>query len=171
MFVPFIEVGNKKGIGSAEWQIPIPKKKSNSIEIEDWFSLCDNKKRRPINSSIIETLENKRESLADNLILLKNQDVKKTLLTSIEKNKDSRQKVFATLNDPAWDFWTLEAITKETSLPVNEVEEIIASNPKIIRNSLVPDKKGRELYTLRSRSIKWKEYLALLRVLLAKSFV
>jgi hypothetical protein len=170
MFVPFIEVGNKKGIGSAEWQLPIPERKSNSIEIEAWFSPYDNKRRKSINSSIIETLENKRESLVDNLILLKNQDFKKPISTSIEKSKDSRQKIFATLNNPAWDFWTVEAIAKETSLHVDEVKEIIASNSKIIRNSLVPDKKGRELYTLRSRSIKWKEYLALLRVLLAKSF-
>jgi hypothetical protein len=170
MFVPFIEIENKKGVGSAEWQIPVPKRKSNSVEIEIWFSVCENKKIKSINPSVTKVLEPKRGSLGDNLVVFKKQDIKATSLKSIEKSKDSRQKIFATLNNPEWDFWTIEAIAKDTSLSIDEVKEIINSNPKIIRDSLVTDKKGRELYTLRSRPIRWKEYLALLRVLLAKSF-
>lgn len=83
-----------------------------------------------------------------------------------------RQRIYAILKDESWDFWTLEAIARELNLPVDEVKELLDSSEtkRIVRTALVPDIKGRTLYTLRSRRVKCKEYSAFLRAFLAKSF-
>ena len=79
----------------------------------------------------------------------------------------NEQKVFAALSNPKWDFRTLAGISRETGLPESEVRDILKKYPQWIRQSIVPDRQGRELFTLRSNSIKLLEYLAQARMFLA----
>ncbi len=73
---------------------------------------------------------------------------------------DSERKVFEALADDTWDFRTLEVISRDTGVPEHEVRKVIAKYPDLIRKSLVPDRQGQALFTLRSRPIKPREHLA-----------
>jgi hypothetical protein len=78
-------------------------------------------------------------------------------------------KVFEALADKQWDFWTVPGIVKETGLSENRVKEVVAKYPDLIRESAIPDTEGRRLFTLRSRPVKFRERLAMIRAFLAKS--
>lgn len=82
----------------------------------------------------------------------------------------NKQLILKALNNPQWDFWTINALSRETKLDVDQINQIINKNKNLIRQSLVPSKEGLKLYTLRSNSPKFKEYKALLRVLISGSF-
>ena len=60
-------------------------------------------------------------------------------------------KVFEALADPKWDFRTIEGLSQETKLPEARVSEIILKFGHLTRKSRIPDKQGRELYTLRDK--------------------
>jgi hypothetical protein len=78
-------------------------------------------------------------------------------------------KVLETLADPEWDFRTIESIVRDTQLDRNEVVRILENSPEV-RQSLVPNRDGRPIFTLKSRPIKIREKAALIQRLLAKSF-
>ena len=82
----------------------------------------------------------------------------------------TERKVFKALADLAWDFRTVEGISKTTSLSDSQVNEILAKYPRFVRKSAVPNREGKELFTLHSRPIKLRERLALIRMSLAKDF-
>ena len=83
---------------------------------------------------------------------------------------DPKEKeVFEALSDPEWDFRTVPGISTETGLTENEVESVISKYPQLVRKSLVPDRKGRGLYQLRSRGISARERLAEARMFIVKS--
>jgi hypothetical protein len=87
-----------------------------------------------------------------------------------EKITDENERaVFQALDDPKWDFRTVSGITRTTSIPEENVREIIARYPDLIRKSAVPDHRGQELYTLRSRPISATESAAMMRAFLAKT--
>jgi hypothetical protein len=77
--------------------------------------------------------------------------------------------IFQALDDGRYDFRTVEGIAQDTGLPEETIKEVIEKNPKHIRKCLLPDEKGRELYTLAARRMKAREYIALARAFLAKS--
>ncbi len=72
------------------------------------------------------------------------------------------------LRDPRWDFRTVEGICSETGIPLERVSRILATLPSV-RKSLLPDRRGRELFTDRRRPVKMREWLALLRAFIAKT--
>ena len=87
-----------------------------------------------------------------------------------EKISDAKErKVFEALSDPAWDFRTAEGISVTAGLSEPEVREILDMHPDFIRQSAIPDGKGRELFTLRSKPEKYSERFALLRMFVTKS--
>jgi len=79
------------------------------------------------------------------------------------------RKVFEALSDPEWDFRTVDGVSRATGLQEGEVTAVLEKYPDLIRKSPVPDAKGRELYTLRSRGIAAQELLAQARMIISKS--
>ena len=85
-----------------------------------------------------------------------------------QQEKTMEQKVLEALQDPSWDFRTVDGIAKETGLDKSEVRQVLEKHPNV-RKSVVPDRRGRELYTLKSRGVKGQEVLAMARAFIAKS--
>ena len=81
------------------------------------------------------------------------------------------KKVFEALSNPKLDFRTISGISKETGSSESEVKEILDKHPELIRKSLVRDRDGHELFTLRSRHIKIREHLAVIQRILSTPFV
>ena len=79
------------------------------------------------------------------------------------------RKVFEGLANPAWDFRTIGGLARETNLPEEEVKGILDRYPYLVRESLVRNLKGQELFTLKTHPVKAREILALVRNLVAKS--
>lgn len=79
------------------------------------------------------------------------------------------RKVFEALSDRNWDFRTLEGMEISTGIPGPAIKSILSKHRKFIRRSIIPDAKGRELYTLRSRRVKGRELLGWARALISKS--
>jgi hypothetical protein len=79
------------------------------------------------------------------------------------------ERVHEALSDPRWDFRTVDGIARSTGLSEEEVAAILDRYKDEVRQSVVPDRHGRALYTLRSRPKKAQEWLAEIRAYLAKS--
>ncbi len=73
------------------------------------------------------------------------------------------RKVFSALADPNWDFRTVEGLSKSTGLSYSEIENIIAKYKDLVRQSPVPDKKGRNIYTLSEKGPNVGEWLNFIR--------
>jgi hypothetical protein len=86
---------------------------------------------------------------------------------SISDPKERR--VFEGLANPAWDFRTIGGLARETKLSEDDVASTLHKYPSLVRESLVRDLKGDELFTLNTRPVKAREILALVRDLVAKS--
>jgi len=79
-------------------------------------------------------------------------------------------RVLLAFQDPKWDFRTTHGIADE--LEIRESRVIDVKNKylgRYIRESLVPGKQGRSLYTLKDRPIRRREKLSWLRLLISKS--
>lgn len=79
------------------------------------------------------------------------------------------EKLLHAMSDPRWDFRTVDGLCRSTKLPRRHVESLLRNHDDLFRVSLVPDKKGRRLFTLRSRGMKLQEMMANLRAFVAKS--
>lgn len=86
---------------------------------------------------------------------------------SITDPKD--RMVFQALSDPQWEFRTVDGISKDTELSQAKVQEALKSYPNLVRESTVLDRYGRKIFTLRSQPISFRERLATLRMLIAKT--
>jgi hypothetical protein len=79
------------------------------------------------------------------------------------------REVFAALAHAEWDFRTVSGIARDTKLPEADVLSVLNRYPDLIRKSYVPDRSGRDLYTLKNRPATLQERLSLIRAILAKS--
>ena len=87
-----------------------------------------------------------------------------------EAVSDPRErKVFEALEDEHWDFRTVSGLAKSASLPEDDVRAVLRRYPQFIRQSLVPDSRGRELYTLISKGGGLREWYATARAFITKS--
>lgn len=86
-----------------------------------------------------------------------------------QMSEPTNKSVFEALADPRWDFRTVQGIANETGLSEDTVRIILDSHPNLVRQSSVPDRYGRPLFTLRGRPINRQERIALLRMLVTKS--
>lgn len=89
---------------------------------------------------------------------------------SDDTSEMKERRVLEAISSPSWDFRTASGISRDTGLSESEVMEILNKNRKYVRKALVPSREGHELFASRSKPIGIKEYLALARVLLVKSF-
>ena len=76
----------------------------------------------------------------------------------MKEHTDDWVKVQAALADPAWDFRTVDGITRDTSLPRERVELVLLRNRSMVRRALARDR--RVVYTLKSRPKKLREFFA-----------
>ena len=77
-----------------------------------------------------------------------------------QERRRELEKVRTALENPEWDFRTVEGISNETGLPVSTIEEVLKENPGLFRKSHATDRAGRALFTTASRPIRWRERLA-----------
>ena len=77
----------------------------------------------------------------------------------------TKERVLKSLSDPRWDFRTIEGIAKETQLSSEEVTMAVESllEEGKARESAVPDRLGRALYTLKTKPVSARESLAEVR--------
>ena len=85
-------------------------------------------------------------------------------------SKPLDRKVFQALGDPAWDFRTVSGLARDCHCSESEVEAILDQFSQLVRQTVIPDPKGRKLYTLSSRRVGGMELLGWARTLISKSF-
>lgn len=93
-----------------------------------------------------------------------------TALDEPQVNPSAWDRIGQALSDPKWDFRTVPGLAKATDLSEREVRALLTAHSDQVRQSAVPDRQGRALYTLRSRPKKIREILAEIRAYAAKSF-
>jgi CheY-like chemotaxis protein len=87
-------------------------------------------------------------------------------VSRFEWHPDATQRVLKALEDSRWDFRTIPGISEETGLSDAVVRMILEKHPEQVRKSEVPSLKGNELFTLRSKPIKFRERIAVARMYL-----
>ncbi len=70
------------------------------------------------------------------------------------------------LEDRQWDFRTIEGLAKEFNMPKKKVEELLNLHRSEVRKTL--DGRGRVLYTMAKRPIKFREFLANTQAIISK---
>jgi hypothetical protein len=86
-----------------------------------------------------------------------------------DSDEANLKSILEALGDEKWDFRTVDGLSKTTGIDRDVVLKIIEAHPDWIRKSAVPDRKGRPLHTLRSRSAGFIEILASARAFITKS--
>ena len=83
----------------------------------------------------------------------------------------NERKVLEALADPAWDFRTIDGLVRATGLPKSKVRQIVTKymSQDIIRQSPIPDKQGRELFTLSTKKSTLGEFLNIIRSSVTKT--
>ena len=76
------------------------------------------------------------------------------------------EKVWAALDNPAWDFRTVDGIAKETELRSDVVEQVLVMHQSWIRQTVSQDR--RVIYTLKSRPKKLREIVADIQLLASR---
>lgn len=78
-------------------------------------------------------------------------------------------KVFESLADTKWDFRSLDGISRTTGLQAGDVLGILTRHHDLVRTSVIPDRKGRTLYTLRENPQTLGEKIGALKSYVTKS--
>ena len=73
-------------------------------------------------------------------------------------NGDDWTKVQAALGDSNWDFRTIRGISKQTGLDQDRVRQLLDQHRSEVRRTLSRNRD--ELYTLKSRPMKFREIIA-----------
>lgn len=59
--------------------------------------------------------------------------------------------IYDALADQQWEYRTIDGICRDTQLPEDQVKSVLMSCPEVIYKSRIPDHRGRDLYSLRTR--------------------
>ena len=78
------------------------------------------------------------------------------------------EKIINALRDKLWDYRTTEGIAKETGIPVDTVRTFLETHKDIVRKSSIPDRLGRDLYTLNNRHSQVKDFWRSLSTFISK---
>lgn len=78
------------------------------------------------------------------------------------------EKIINALRDKHWDYRTVEGIAKETGIPVDTVRTCLETRKDIVRKSSIPDRLGRDLYTLNNRHSQFKDFWRSLSTFISK---
>ncbi len=80
---------------------------------------------------------------------------------------DAYRRLKLALDDPQWEFRTVDGIAREVGLQPQQIAELLKMHPEIARKSAMTSPDGRELYTERSRRPSARERIERIRWLLA----
>lgn len=78
------------------------------------------------------------------------------------------EKIISALRDPRWDYRTIDGIAKDTELTPEQVMSFLESRKDIVWKSNIPDKLGRDLFTLKERVSQSKEFFRNLTTFMTK---
>ncbi len=67
-------------------------------------------------------------------------------------------KIKKALSDKRWDYRTVEGLAKELGISADEVKSFLESRRDIVWKSNIPDRNGRDLYTLNERKPESKDF-------------
>jgi len=95
---------------------------------------------------------------------------KSRTIMDVRVSDSDERRVLDALSNPHWDFYTINGLVNTTALPRAKVRAILKTKADVVRMSLVPDRDGQQVYTLRSRPVKLRERVALLRLFIAKTY-
>ena len=59
--------------------------------------------------------------------------------------------IMAALEDPRWDWRTLDGISRETGIPPEEIRGFLSHSGRMVVRSVARDRQGRALFTSRKR--------------------
>jgi hypothetical protein len=77
-------------------------------------------------------------------------------------------RLHAALEDPKWDFRTVDGIARELGISPDRAREMLEHSPALARKSVMTDRQGRELFTARGRRPGMRERLEQIRWVLAR---
>lgn len=80
---------------------------------------------------------------------------------------DGWERVRAALEDPTWDFRSIDGIARDTALDPREVREAISRNMSQVRQAR--SRGGEIVFTLESRPVRAREVVALVQRLASKA--
>ncbi len=72
--------------------------------------------------------------------------------------EEEEQKIIRALSNNRWDYRTVEGIEGETKIAADVIRAFLGSRKDIVWKSLIPDRQGRDLYTLTARRPQNKEF-------------
>lgn len=78
------------------------------------------------------------------------EELRKTLDTAV---------VLKALEDPRWDWRTVQGVARDTGIPENEIFAIIESSPDEVIRSRIRDEQGQALYATRQHYTKRRQFL------------
>lgn len=70
---------------------------------------------------------------------------------STVSDEPATEAIIRALEDPQYDWRTIDGISADTGLPQNDVLQHIVGLADVVIESTIPDKKGRSLFTTRER--------------------
>lgn len=82
---------------------------------------------------------------------------------------EEEDKIINALRDQRWDYRTVEGIAEETKIPIETVRIFLESRKDIVWKSAMPDRRGRDLYTLNERRPMNKEFWRYISTFASKS--
>jgi hypothetical protein len=77
------------------------------------------------------------------------------------------RRVRRALDDPKWDFRTIDGISRDAGLAKERVRDLIERHRDEVRLSRLRDANGRDLYTLASKPETFEEVVATVQVLVS----
>ena len=83
---------------------------------------------------------------------------------------DAWSKIQETLEDPRWNFRTIEGISRDTGLNAACIVELLEEHRPEVRRAIARDRKGRVLYTTRPWPVGVREVISDLQAFASKSF-
>lgn len=78
-------------------------------------------------------------------------------------------KIIAALRDQRWDYRTAEGIAKEIGFPIGDVRVFLETRKDVVWKSTIPDRLGRDLYTLLERHPQSKDFWRNLSTFITKT--
>ena len=79
-------------------------------------------------------------------------------------------RIQAALEDPRWNFRTVEGISRDTGLNAACISDLLEEHQPEVRRAVSRDRKGRVLYTIKPWPVSIREVIADLHAFASKSF-
>lgn len=78
------------------------------------------------------------------------------------------EKIVAALKDERWDYRTVSGVARATGLDEQVVCTFLETRKDLVWKSAIPDRNGRDLYTIQGRQAQSKDFWRNLRTFLTK---